>query len=150
MDRDLVWPVLGFSLGVLLLTDFIATTIDVNTGLPVVYAEAISNGGIALVLVAVLMLFEWFPYERYREQGIPHAGTDVTLVTLTAIVVTVLVVSGLEAAGLGNLGTSIGPFPVDISGTTSDVAAFGAGVYAFYIRNREYYVSPSANTETEE
>lgn len=139
MDRTALVPVAAGSTVVVVLTSLASTTLEYGLGLPVVYANAVQNGGMALVLVAVLMLFEWLSYEVYREKGLLRVGTDAVVVFLAASLVTVAIVTGLELTGLGDLGGEAAGVVVDVDGVLSGVAAFVAAVALFYLRNRDCY-----------
>jgi hypothetical protein len=142
MDRDALGPVAAGSLVVVVVTSLASATLEHGLDLPVVYADAVTNGGMALVLVGVLLLFEWLSYEVYRRKGLLWIGADAALVFLAAVVVTVAVVSGFEIAGLGDLGGEVAGVAVDVVGVLGGVAAFVAAVVLFYARNRDCYRPP--------
>lgn len=144
MNRDALRPVAVSSVLVLVVTSIASGTLQNGTDLPAVYAEAVSNGGMALILVALLVLFEWLSYGAYRRKGRLWIGADAAFVFLTATVVTVAVVSGFEAAGLGDLSGELAGVVVEASGTFSGLAAFAAAVAVFYARNRDCYRLPDA------
>jgi hypothetical protein len=148
MDDDALTPVAVVALVTVLLTSVASATLENGTDLPVVYADAVSNGGMALVLVAVLVLFEWLSYEAYREKGLPWIGTDAVLVFLAAAGVTLVVVSGFDAAGLGDIGGEIAGVVVDADAILGGFAAFVAAVYLFYVRNRDCYRPPGTGGRT--
>jgi hypothetical protein len=145
MNRDALGPVVVASLVVVVLTSLAAGTLENGTDLPGVLADAVSNGGMALILVAVLVLFELLSYEAYRRKGRLWIGTDATLVFLAAVAVTIAVVSGFEAAGLGDLGGEVAGVVVDVSAGLSGLAAFVAATGLFYVRNRDCYRPPDAD-----
>jgi len=141
MNRDALRPVAVCSVVVVLLTSFLSGALEYGLELPVVYAEAVSNGGMALVLVGVLMLFETLSYERYRRKGLLRIGVDTALVFLAAVVVTLAVVSGFDAVGLGDLGGEVAGVTLEVPGVLGGIAAFGAAAALFYARNSDCYRS---------
>jgi len=149
MDRDALGPVALVVLAVILLTSVVTATLDRIPEIPVVYTEAASNGGMAIVLVAVLVLFEWLSYEAYREKGLLWMLADAALVFVAGAVVTVVAIAGFEAAGLGDAGGEVGAVVVDVSALVSGLAAFLVAVYVFYARNRDVFQSPRARARRE-
>lgn len=150
MDRDALGPVLLVSIAVILLVSIVTAALEGAADVSPVYTEGISNGGMALVLVALLVLFEWLPYERYRENSAAWIATDAVLVFAVAAVVTIAALFGFEAAGLDDIGGDIGPLVLDVSAVVSAIVAFLAAVYVFYDRNRDAFQSPQERaSETE-
>ena len=135
MDSDALRPVVVCSAGVILLTSFLSGTLEYGLGLPAVYAEAVSNAGMALVLVGILMLFEMVSYGRYRRKGLARVGADAALVFSVATIVTVAVISGFDAIGLGDVGGEVAGVTFDGPGVLAGIAAFGAAAALFYARN---------------
>jgi len=133
---------------VILLTSFLSGAVEYGLELPAVYAEAVSNGGMALVLVGVLMLFETLSYERYRRKGPVRIGVDAALVFLAAAVVTLAVVSGFDAAGLGDLGGEVAGVAFEAPGVLGGIAAFVAAATLFYARNDDCYGSARFDRQT--
>ncbi len=143
MDKSAFRPVAVFVLVVVLLTSAVSGTLEQGTTLPTVYADAVYNGGMSLVLASLLVLFESFSYASYRQRNPPlDILSDALLVFAAAAVVTGVAVAGLNAAGLGGLGGDIGGLSLDVSSVLSGLLAFAAGVYVFYTRNRESYRVP--------
>ncbi|MFT4945058.1 MAG: hypothetical protein ACI9K3_000997 [Halovenus sp.] len=142
MDREALRPVAMFVLTVVLLTSAVSGTIEQGTNLPVVYADAVYNGGMALVLAALLLLFESFSYGSYRRVNPPlDILSDGLFVFAVAAVATGVSVAGLAAAGLGGLDVS----GFDVSSILSGLLALVTGVYAFYTRNPDSYRPPTAD-----
>jgi hypothetical protein len=139
MDSDALRPVMLGSAAVIILTSFLSGALEYGLELPVVYAEAVSNGGMALVLIGVLMLFEALSYERYRRKGLLRIGADAALVFLAAAVVTLAVVSGFDAVGLGDLGGEVAGVAFEAPGVLGGIAAFVAAATLFYARNSDCY-----------
>jgi hypothetical protein len=144
MDRDALVPVVAGSLVVIVLTSLVSGTLEYGLELPVVYADAVENGGMALVLVGIMMLYEALSYEDYREKGLPRVGADVVLVFLAAVAVTLVIVSGFDVAGLGDLGGEIAGIVFDVSNILGAITAFVAAAALFFARNRDCYRSPDA------
>ena len=144
MDNSALRPVALFVLAVVLLTSAVSGTLEQGTTLPTVYADAVYNGGMALVLTSLLVLFESFSYASYRQRKPPlDILSDGLLVFAAAAVVTGIAVTGLDAAGLGG---DVGGLSIDVSSVLSGLLAFAAGVYVFYTRNRESYRVPQSDS----
>jgi hypothetical protein len=139
MDSDALRPVILGSAAVIILTSFLSGAFEYGLELPVVYAEAVSNGGMALVLIGILMLFETLSYARYRKKGLLRIGVDAALVFLAATVVTLAVISGFDAVGLGELGGEVAGVTFEAPGVIGGIAAFGAAAALFYARNSDCY-----------
>lgn len=144
MDRDALVPVVITSLVVIILTSLASGSLEYGLEVPVVYADAVENGGIALVLVGIMMLYEAVSYEDYREKGLSRIGADAGLVFLAAVAVTLVVVSGFDVAGLGDLGGEVAGIVFDVSNVLGATTAFVAAAALFLSRNRDCYRSPDA------
>lgn len=144
MDRDALVPVVIASLVVIILTSLASGTLEYGLELPVVYADAVENGGIALVLVGIMMLSEAVSYEDYREKGLSRIAADAVLVFLAAAAVTLVVVSGFDVAGLGDLGGEVAGIVFNVSNVLGAITAFVAAAALFFSRNHDCYRSPDA------
>lgn len=148
MDEDALWPVMVCSAAVIVLTSLLSGVLEYGLELPVVYAEAVSNGGMALVLIGILLVVETLSYERYRRKGSRRIGIDATLVFLAAAVVTLAVLSGFDAAGLDDLGGEVAGVTFEAPGVLSGIAAFVAAAALFYARNSDCYQSVRPDRRT--
>jgi peptidoglycan biosynthesis protein MviN/MurJ (putative lipid II flippase) len=145
MDRDALVPVVAGSAAVIVVTSLVSGTLEHGLALPVVYADAASNGGMALVLVGIMLLYEALSYEDYRTKGPVHIGTDAALVFIAAAVVTLVVVSGFDLAGLGNLSGEVAGVVFDAGNVLAALAGFAVAAALFFARNRDCYRPPNAD-----
>lgn len=142
MDRDALIPVLLVSLGVILLTSAVVGTLSEGTDIPELYLDAVENAGLALVLVAVLVLLEWISFAKYREKGRLRPAVDGALVFIAAFLVTFVAAFTAVVLGLEGVSVDLGAFSADTVGFVSGVAGLIAGAYTFYARNRDCYTPP--------
>lgn len=144
MDRDALVPVVVSSAVVVVATSLVSGTLEYGLELPVVYADAVENGGMALVLVGIMLLYEAVSYEAYRTKGPVRVGTDAALVFVAAAVVTLVVVSGFDLAGLGDLSGEVAGVVFDAGNILAALAGFVVAAALFFARNRDCYRPPNA------
>jgi hypothetical protein len=147
MDRDALAPVVVGSVVVVVVTSLVSGTLEYGLELPVVYADAVENGGMALVLVGIMLLYEALSYGDYRTKGLLHVGTDAALVFAAAAVVTLAVVSGFDLAGLGDLGGEVAGVVFDVGNVLAALGGFVAAAALFFARNRDCYRPPNADRQ---
>jgi hypothetical protein len=145
MDREALVPVVVWSVVVVLVSSLLSGSLEYGLELPVVYADAVENGGMALVLVGIMLLYEALSYGEYRTKGPVHIGIDAALVFAAAAVVTLVVVSGFDLAGLGDLGGEVAGIAFDAGNVLAALAAFAAASALFLSRNQDCYHPPSAD-----
>jgi len=144
MDRDALVPVVVSSAVVVVVTSLVSGTLEYGLELPVVYADAVENGGMALVFVGIMLLYEALSYEKYRRKGLVRVGTDAALVFVVAAVVTLVVVSGFDLAGLDDLGGEVAGVVFDAGNVLAALAGFVTAAALFLTRNRDCYRPPNA------
>lgn len=143
MNRDALIPVALISIAIIVLTSAVVGTLVETTDIADEYISAIENAGLALVLVAVLVLLEWLSFSKYRAKGTVRPVVDGALVFTVAFIVTATIALGAGALGLDDVGFDLGPLVVDIANFGSGVVGLVAGAYTFYARNRDCYISPA-------
>jgi len=131
MDRAALVPVVAGSVVVVVVATLVSGTLEHGLELPVVYADAVENGGIALVFVGIMLLSEALSYENYRTKGLVRVGTDGAAVFAVAAVVTLTLRSAFDLAGLGDLGGEAAGVVFDIGSVLAAVAAFAAAAVLF-------------------
>ena len=144
MDRDALVPVVVSSAVVVVVTSLVSGTLEYGLELPVVYADAVENGGVALVFVGIMLLYEALSYEKYRRKGLVRVGTDAALVFVVAAGVTLVVVSGFDLAGLDDLGGEVAGVVFDAGNVLAALAGFVTAAALFLTRTRDCSRPPNA------
>lgn len=143
MDRDALVPAGLVAVATIVLTSVIVGTLEEWSDLPPVVIDGIENAGLALVLVAVLVILEWLSYSRYRQNEPLHVVVDALLVASVTFVVTAGIASLIHAVALDVVLFESGGLVLETTAFGSGVAGLVAGAYAFYARNKDCYISPA-------
>ena len=145
MNRDALTPVLVVSAVTIFLTSLLATTLEQSTQLHAVVPAAVENGGLAVVLVGLFLLFEMLSYDRYVEKGRRRILVDAVLMFAAGAVGTAIVFGLFEAASVDAATVELGGLAVEPGQTLSAFVAFFAAYVLFFNRNRDCYARQSAS-----
>lgn len=146
MNRDALFPVVVVVLGTLFVTSTVSVTLEESAGVGAPIVDGIDNGGLAVVLVAIFLLFESTDYAGYRSLGGRRLLTDGVLVFVLAAGVTALATAGLGALGLDTAGVTAGPLSVDGIDVGVSIVAFLSGLFVFFDRNRRF-LEPAGSSD---